>query len=235
MKVRLKKSLLTNLALFFVLVFVFSISLIPQAILPIYSGIDNNPIYNGNKENKKISLMFNVYENANIVKKIVDELNKHNAKSTFFVGGCWADDNLETLLYILNNGHEIANHGYFHKDHSKLSYEENYNEILNNDKLIYGLCGVKMTLFAPPSGSFSNKTLDACYNLDYKTIMWTKDTIDWRDKDKKKIVERATKNDSNGDLILMHPKEHTLLALNEILEYYITKGYEICTVTDNIA
>ena len=64
--------------------------------------------------------------------------------------------------------------------------------------------------------------------------MWSKDTIDWRDSDQKLIFNRATKNLENGDLVLMHPKEHTLLALPKIIDFYIESGFSVVTVSENI-
>ena len=64
--------------------------------------------------------------------------------------------------------------------------------------------------------------------------MWSKDTIDWRDKDCDLIIKRATTNLTNGDLILMHPKEHTLKALPFIIESCINGGFEIVTVSENL-
>ena len=45
------------------------------------------------------------------------------------------------------------------------------------------------------------------------------------------MYNRATKNISGGDLVLMHPKEHTLKALPEILKYYVERGLVVTTVT----
>ena len=67
-------------------------------------------------------LMFNVYENTGVVNGILDVLKDHGAKATFFVGGCWADDNSDTLKRILSEGHELGNHGYFHKHHFPINY-----------------------------------------------------------------------------------------------------------------
>ena len=64
--------------------------------------------------------------------------------------------------------------------------------------------------------------------------MWSKDTIDWRDKSESLIFSRATKKLENGDLILMHPKEHSLKVLPKILEFYVKSGYNIVTVSQNI-
>ena len=233
-KLNKKITVITNILLVVIISVVCTVSFLPERIVPIYGGNEISAIYNGNRAKKRVSLMFNVYENTKIVNDIIELLNKEGVKATFFVGGCWADDNGETLKRIVNCGHEIANHGYFHKDHKKLDYDSNYQEISLTDKIVYALCGVKPTLFAPPSGSFSNLTLESAFDLNYKVIMWSKDTIDWRDKDKSVVVKRATTNLENGDLILMHPKEHTLLALPDILSYYKSVGFSVVTVSENI-
>lgn len=191
----------------------------------------NNAIYKGDKNVGGVSLMFNVYENTEVVKSIIDVLKSENAKATFFVGGCWADDNQETLRLIIESGFELGNHGYFHKDHKKLSEAQNLKEIEDCSKIVYSLTGYKMTLFAPPSGSFSQTTVNVASKLGYKTVMWTKDTIDWRDSDKSLIVKRATSNVESGDLILMHPKEHTLQALKDIIKNIKEKNLSLLTVS----
>ena len=228
-------TIITNLVLVLIFSVVLVVSFVPSEIAPIYGGNQVQAIYNGNREYKNVSFMFNVYENTKVVNGIVDMLDDYGVKATFFVGGCWADDNGETLNKIVESGHEIANHGYFHKDHKKLSYDQNYEEISHTGVIVKALCGVKPTLFAPPSGSFSTTTLEAAYSLDYKVIMWSKDTIDWRDIDLEIIYNRATRNPENGDLILMHPKEHTLSVLPRVIEFYQSVGFSIVTVSDNIA
>lgn len=234
-KNRRKITLITNLVLVAAFTAVFAVSFLPQQALPIYGGTELTAIYNGVRGTNKVSLMFNVYENSETVGKIADLLTERGVRATFFVGGCWADDNEKTLNYLVKNGQEIANHGYFHKDHSALNYEKNKEEIYLTGVIVKALCGAEITLFAPPSGSFSGITLQAAADLGYQVIMWSKDTIDWRDKDKAKIISRATKNLTGGDLVLMHPKPHTLSALPEILDYCFAHGFEIVPVSENIS
>lgn len=234
-RINRRVTLVSNFLLLLVLIVVFSVSFFPERIVPIYGGKQFSAIYNGNRENKKVSLMFNVYENTEIVNQIVQTLDDHGVKATFFVGGCWADDNAQTLLKIVSSGHELANHGYFHKDHKKLDYERNKQEIELTGTVVKALSGSELKLFAPPSGSYSDLTLEAAFDLGYKVIMWSKDTIDWRDSDQNVIYTRATKNPENGDLILMHPKEHTLKTLDKIIEFYKNLGYQVVTVSENLS
>lgn len=109
--------------------------------------------------------------------------------------GC---QNGDTLLKLASSGHEIGNHGYSHLDHAKLSRKRNEEEIRITEKVIDSSLSslpdyANSKLFAPPSGSMSNAMFDACKELGYTVIMWTRDTIDWRDHNPDLIFERATK------------------------------------------
>ena len=191
--------------------------------------------YSGNTQKNNVSLMNNVYLGTDYIEPMLEVLKNENVNTTFFVGGTWASSNSEVLKKIFDDGHEIANHGYYHKDHKYLSDERNQEEIYITHKLVKELIGVDMTLFAPPSGSYNTQTLLIASNLGYKTIMWTKDTIDWRDKDSNLAFTRATKNAKNGDLILMHPTAHTLEALPQIIKFYKENGFNLTTVSEAIA
>lgn len=225
---------ITNAVLAILFAAVFIVSFVPDPAVMVTGGTKTDVIYRGNTQNKNVSLMFNVYENTQTVNKIIDVLQEKKVTATFFVGGCWADDNAETLNRMVANGNEIGNHGYFHKDHAKLSFENNKKEIELCGTIVKALCGENMNLFAPPSGSFSEDTLAAASDLGYKVIMWSKDTIDWRDKDQSTIFKRATKDLSNGDLILMHPKDHTLAVLPKIIDYCLSLGYNVVPVSQNV-
>ncbi|MDD4211307.1 MAG: polysaccharide deacetylase family protein [Clostridia bacterium] len=191
-------------------------------------------IYRGNYENNNISFMINVYWGSEYIEPMLDVLKANDIAATFFVGGTWASSNTELLQKIFDDGHEIANHGYYHKDHTRITRERNKEEIYITHQLIKTLLNFDMTLFAPPSGAFNTTTLEVANELGYKTIMWSKDTIDWRDKDSDLVYKRATKNPQNGDLILMHPTEHTLNALQSVIDFYKTNNFNLTVVSNNI-
>ncbi len=181
-----------------------------------------------------VSLTFNVYWGTEEVYRILDILKAHSATATFFIGGSWADDNVQCLQDIYAAGHEIGNHGYFHKDHAKLDIAQNQKEISSCNRFIELAIGVKPTLFAPPSGAYGEETLSACKALDMKTILWSRDTVDWRDKNSALIYTRATKNVKRGDFILLHPMKETADALDDILKYYEKHSLKTVTVSENL-
>ena len=70
--------------------------------------------------------------------------------------------------------------------------------------------------------------------MQMKTVLWSKDTIDWRDKNASVIYTRATKNIQKGDFVLMHPMSATADALEDILKYYEAKSLPVLTVSENL-
>lgn len=195
---------------------------------------DGENLYYRAENGKGVSLMFNVYQNTENVYKILDILDEGNAKATFFLGGCWADDNADCVRAIFARGHEVGTHGYFHKDHSKMTYEQNLAEIRPSVKLLSALLTEDIKLFAPPSGAFCDATVTASASLGLKTIMWSRDTIDWRDKDENLIYTRATKDLAIGEFILMHPMDVTVNSLKKILNYIGESGLTAVTVSYNL-
>ena len=225
---------ITNLIIITLIIGMFFLAFTSN-IKSVYKANSVNAIYSGNTQNNNVSLMINVYWGTEFIEPMLKVLKDENVKVTFFVGGCWVAQNSELLKKMYEDGHEIGNHGYYHKDHKYLSTERNQEEIYINHKLVKEILGIDMTLFAPSSGSYNNLTLEIANNLGYKTIMWSKDTIDWRDKDSNLAYTRATKNAKSGELILMHPTEHTLKALPDIIKYYKDNNFNLTTVSENIA
>ena len=199
------------------------------------SNVINGVYYGGNEESNKISLMINVYWGTEYLDGMLEILDKYDVKTTFFVGGTWAVKESDMLEKIYEKGHEIGNHGYTHKDQDKLNREQNQKEILTTHNIVKDLLNIDMNLFAPPSGAYSKTTVEVASSLGYQTIMWTRDTIDWRDKDADLIYSRAVKDAKGGDLVLMHPTEKTLEALENIIITLQEKGLKVTTVSDTLS
>ena len=194
----------------------------------------NGVIYQGSETNGKVALMINVYWGTEYLESMLETLAKHNAKATFFVGKTWAEENKDLLKKIYDAGHEIGNHGSNHKEHGRLGLEQNKSEIDGCTVAVKSILGINMTLFAPPGGSYNKHTTAAATSLGYKTILWTHDTIDWRDQNSKLIFNRATGEVRSGDLILMHPTKATSEAFEDIIVAINGKKLALDTVSNTI-
>ncbi len=221
----------TNCFLSLVLIVVAAVCFFPSADPAV--GLEDKVYRKGHAEG--VSLMFNVYWGTDIVYELLDILEEHGAVATFFLGGCWADDNVDCVKKIAARGHEVGSHGYFHRAHDGLDLEGNLKEIGPSVELLNLILARPITLFAPPSGAYGDAAVEAAENLGLKTILWSKDTVDWRDKDADTCFRRATEGAEAGDFILMHPMAHTAEALPRILAYFRNAGLPTLTVSENLA
>lgn len=232
MKGKIFVNIVANVVLVVVIVGVALVAFGGGAI-SVFNKNDYAPIYRGNGKNY-VSLMINVYWGNEYLAEMLQILEKYDVKCTFFVGGSWIAKYPELLKSIYDCGHEIGNHGYNHKQHSKLTYQQNMDEITSCNKMVFSHIGVVPTLFMPPSGDFCDNTVQSAKDCNMKMIMWSRDTIDWRDKNEDLIFERCTKNIRSGELILMHPTLRTKNVLEKVIRSLKDSGFNLVTVSENI-
>ncbi|HJA68536.1 MAG TPA: polysaccharide deacetylase family protein [Firmicutes bacterium] len=231
MKQKLKEVLTVNTVLAAVLVLLAVAAFAGPSAVSVFSG-DESAIYNIETEEKVVAFMVNVYWGTEYVQPYLDLFKQEGIKVTFFLGGIWAKDNAQLIKNMQQDGHEIGNHGYNHKLPTRISSDETRKEISTTDTIITEITGVKPKLYAPPAGDFNKDTLKIARSLGYKTIMWSIDTIDWRDKDTQKIMNRVMKNLKPGAFVLMHPTANTLEALKSMISQIKEQGYQFKTVSE---
>lgn len=101
----------------------------------------------------------------------LETFNKCDVKATFFILGEVAQSFPELIEEIASQGHEIAVHGFFHKQIFKLSREEFKNEVGNAKKLLEDLSGQHVTGHRAPAFSINKDTrwaLEILTELGYK-------------------------------------------------------------------
>ncbi len=188
------------------------------------------PIYNGPQDRKVVTITCNVDWGNEYIPPMLEIFHENNIKATFFVTGRWADQFPELLAKIHSEGHIIGNHGYQHKDFSKMDYGQNHQQIHAAQNSIKRVTGMNPVYFAPPSGAFNRHTLDAARDLGCKVIMWSIDSIDWKRDGTDRIISRVNKRLCNGGIILIHPTDQTVEALPAIVKNINEAGYEIISL-----
>lgn len=191
-----------------------------------------SPIYKGNPEKPMVSFLINVAWGNEFIPKIIETLDRHEAKATFFFDGSWVNNNPDIAKMIHEKGHEIGNHAYSHPDLSRYSKTDTRNEISKTNEVIEKTLGIKPIWFAPPSGSFNEETVKIARELDMYTILWTVDTIDWRKPATSEMVNRVLSQIDNGSMILMHPTKPVAEGLETMIQEIRTKGYVLGTVSE---
>lgn len=174
----------------------------------------------------KVALTCNVDWGEEEIPKILKILKEQKVKITFFVSGAWAEKHPDLLRRMYVEGHEIGSHGYGHKLCSQISTEQIREELEKTEQAIEPLLdGEQLSLFAPPSGDYDEKTVDLCRELGYKLTLWSADTIDWKEGSTAEVItKRVLKKNLDGAIVLMHPKPETVKALPQILDGIEEKG-----------
>lgn len=95
---------------------------------------------------------FRVRQNT---EKILLLLSEHGIKATFFVLGQIAAQSPDIVRMIVDQGHEIASHGYSHKLVTSLSAVNFRDEIRRTDDILGNISGIKPVGFRAPQWSLS--------------------------------------------------------------------------------
>ncbi|MCK9217067.1 MAG: polysaccharide deacetylase family protein [Firmicutes bacterium] len=191
-----------------------------------------DPIYKGNPQKPMVSLLINVAWGNEFIPKILNTLDNNNTKATFFFDGSWVKKNPDIAKSIHESGHEIGNHAYSHPDLKQYSKEKTIEELEKTNDIIDETINTKPKWFAPPSGSYNDTTVQVAEELGMKTILWTVDTVDWRNPETQSMIARVVGEVSNGSMILMHPTKPTEEGLDAIIAEIKKKGLQLGTVSD---
>ena len=186
-----------------------------------------------NAENK-IYLTFDDGPTPEITEWVLEELQKYNAKATFFCIGNNIEKHPDIFEKIIAKGHSIGNHTFNHLNGWKTDteeYLENVNlcesSILNLKSTILNL---QSKLFRPPYGKIKMAQSKRLRQLGYKIIMWDVLSADFDTRiSPEKCLENVLKNVKSGSIIVFHDSikafpnlEYTL---PKALQYWAAKGF----------
>lgn len=93
------------------------------------------------------------------VERILNLLDKHSVKATFFTLGWIAERYPRLIRAIVDGGHELASHGYGHQRASDLSEELFFADIESAKRLLEDLSGHEVKGYRAPSFSIGKRNL----------------------------------------------------------------------------
>ena len=150
---------------------------------------------------KLVALTFDDGPSYDKTKKLIDELDKKNARVSFFMLGENAIKQGELVKEIYNRGHTIGSHTYDHKQLTKLKDNEILYEVNYTNEIIKNITGSDVKYLRPPYGSYNEEMLKL-FNMSF--ILWNVDVEDWKLKNDKKIADYIINNVNDGDIVLLH-------------------------------
>lgn len=214
------------------------IKFLPDAITVSNVGKKRDlPIYSVETDENKVALSFDAAWGNDDTQRILDILDKHNVKVTFFMTGEWVRKYPEDVKKIAAAGHDLGNHSENHKQMTKLTEQQCIDEIMKTHNRVKELTGIEMELFRPPYGDYNNMVVGAARKCGYYTIQWDVDSLDWKDYGVESIVKKCieNKNLQKGSIILLHNgAKYTPDALERIILGLKEKGYELVPISQLI-
>lgn len=167
--------------------------------------------------------------------KILDILKAANVKAAFFLVGVNAERYPKLVRRIVDEGHEIGNHTYYHPNLA-LCWPEHVRLELNATQLLLEtITGRATTLFRPPYAADTSPAqisellpLQIAEELNYLVVMENIDPQDWAKPGADIIVQRVKQQRRDGSIILLHDaggdRSQTVAALPRILDWLYTRG-----------
>lgn len=164
---------------------------------------------------------------------IVNTLQAHRARATFFIIGSQVATHQAAIDYTLANHNEIASHSFGHKNLTKLSDVEVLNQIRPVDTALLEQHEYIPALYRVPFGRRDERVLEILKQEGKPVIGWSVDPYDWKVQDKETIVNHVLNSVQDGDIVLMHDiYETTAQAVAELVPALQERGYQIVTVSE---
>jgi peptidoglycan-N-acetylglucosamine deacetylase len=167
--------------------------------------------------------------------KILDILKAAKVKAAFFLVGVNAEHYPALVRRIVNEGHEIGNHTYYHPNLA-LCWPEHIRLELNATQiLLETITGRATTLFRPPYAADTSPSqvseltpLQIAQDLSYLVVLENIDPQDWARPGADIILQRVKQQRRDGSIILLHDaggnRSQTVEALPRILNWLHTRG-----------
>lgn len=198
------------------------------------------PVYRVQTSAPMIALTFDDGPHPVYTEKILRLLKKKGVRATFFLSGVQVRKHPALVRQIVMQGHEIGNHGYAHRDLTRLTPLEIYQDLDKSHRLIERVSGRKVRYFRPMGGKWNRDVIDCARQLGLQIVLWSIDPKDWDMSNpaanmEKTIVTEAT----GGDIVLLHDggahQDEMMRALANVIERLQTKGFRFVTVGELLA
>ncbi len=177
-----------------------------------------------------VALTFDDGPHPKYTDRILNALEKHDSRATFFVVGNNIAKNKNIIKKMSEQGNQIGNHSYDHKELTKLNSTAIKSQMQKTNTAIKNVINYAPSIMRPTYGSVNSVVRKS---TGMPMIMWSIDTMDWKSRNTKKIVNEVTSKVKDGDIVLMHDIYQTTAEAAEILIEQLTKkGYQLVTIDE---
>lgn len=161
-------------------------------------------ILHASRDKNQVALTFDDGPDIRFTPQVLDVLDKHNVKATFFMMGARAYEHEDIVKRVHEAGHVIGNHTYWHPNLPKEDLERLDWEVTETEKVIENIVGYKPRLFRSPYGALNEEMVERLADMGNTIIGWDVDSLDWKQPGADVVADNVLSNVSPGSIILMH-------------------------------
>ncbi len=154
--------------------------------------------------------------------RILDTLDLHAARATFFLQGDMAVRNPALVREIVNRGHQIGNHGYAHCDAKFVTTHAYVSDVMRCQTVLEEIVGREVARnFRPPFGHVAVGSTIALLRKKFRFVFWSLDSCDSFLPSASALVEHIKlQRIPPGSILLFHDDyAHTTEALPQLIAH----------------
>lgn len=179
---------------------------------------------------KLVALTFDDGPSGLTTPALLDILKARHVPVTFFMLGIMAQREPTLVLRAFDEGHEVASHTMSHQNLPRISAAAVKEDIAQSNDVFTKITGEKPSLIRPPYGNINDNVRNLAGT---PLILWSVDTMDWRNQNVNSIVATALNEVYDGGIILMHDIYSTTVeAVPILIDRLRELGYEFVTVSE---
>jgi peptidoglycan/xylan/chitin deacetylase (PgdA/CDA1 family) len=155
-----------------------------------------------------VALTFDDGPDPRSTPRFLDVLRERGVKATFFMVGEQLSRNPALGAQIAAEGHEVAVHGWHHRNLLGRGRRATYDDLAAACDLIADVTGEVARWYRPPYGILSRPALSAVQRLDLSPVLWTCWGRDWTARATPESVLRAVNRGMRrGATVLLHDSD----------------------------
>jgi peptidoglycan/xylan/chitin deacetylase (PgdA/CDA1 family) len=137
--------------------------------------------------------------------EILDLLERHGARATFFMVGAQAETHPELARRVVEAGHEVGSHTYSHLDHHAVPPGEAVADMVAGADAIAGVLGSEPRLYRAPYGHFVPATVAEAERRGWTCVFWSALGFDWEeDATPRSVADGVLADLGPGTIVLLH-------------------------------
>src|ERR1051326_95102 len=197
---------------------------------------------------EQIALTYDDGPNDPHTLKLLEVLERHGVKATFFLIGKFVREKPEIAREVAKAGHEIGNHTDTHPNLFWTGRTKLFRELGGCERALNEAIGSHATLFRPPYGIRRPAVLRFARSQNLTPVMWSVTCFDWKattaDRVEQHAIRQIAKQKDRGKIVLLHDgghegmgadRSHTVEATDRLLRRYKDEGYAFVTVQQMVA